>query len=178
MWPTISVEGSDAWDAISRTYAYTFERPLHLLFYVWLGSLLGLVGILVFDLFADATYYLSVLATSWGMGIDRTSALGAMGERESASFGWWLITDFWPGCIGMLKSAFQVGFFWANATAIYLLLRRSADATEMDEIALPDRQSMYEPPTLATGASGMPSPADETRPPESGEHGGEEPRRE
>lgn len=169
MWATISVEGSDAWDAISRAFAYTFERPLHLLFYVWLGSLLGIVGILVFELFADATYYLSVLATSWGMGDDRIGTLASTGNPESAGFGWWLIVDFWRGCLDMLKSAFQVGFFWANATAIYLLLRRSADATEMDEIALPDRQSMYEPPTLATGASGMPSPADETPPPESGE---------
>ena len=34
MWATISAEGTDSFDALSRSYAYTFQRPLHYLFYV------------------------------------------------------------------------------------------------------------------------------------------------
>ena len=28
MWATISAEGTDAFDALSRSYAYTYQRPL------------------------------------------------------------------------------------------------------------------------------------------------------
>src|SRR5262249_19069875 len=34
MWATVSVEGTDAFDALSRSYAYTYQRPLKLLWYV------------------------------------------------------------------------------------------------------------------------------------------------
>src|SRR5207237_2001584 len=34
MWPTISVEGTDSFDALSRSYSYTFQRPIQYLFYV------------------------------------------------------------------------------------------------------------------------------------------------
>ena len=34
MWPTISTEGSDAYDVLSRSYAYVYQRPLHYVFYV------------------------------------------------------------------------------------------------------------------------------------------------
>ena len=33
MWATISSEGTDSFDALSRSYAYVFQRPLHYLFY-------------------------------------------------------------------------------------------------------------------------------------------------
>ena len=34
MWATISTEGTDSFDALSRSYAYVFQRPLRYLFYV------------------------------------------------------------------------------------------------------------------------------------------------
>ena len=33
MWPTISSEGTDAFDALSRSYAYVYQRPLAYLLY-------------------------------------------------------------------------------------------------------------------------------------------------
>ena len=41
MWATVSVEGTDAFDALSRSYAYTYHRPLRLLWYVLFAALLG-----------------------------------------------------------------------------------------------------------------------------------------
>ncbi|MCC7084158.1 MAG: hypothetical protein IT427_04015 [Pirellulales bacterium] len=29
MWPTISAEGTDSFDALSRSYSYTYQRPVH-----------------------------------------------------------------------------------------------------------------------------------------------------
>src|SRR5262249_40031106 len=33
MWSTISTEGNDSFDALSRSYSYVFQRPLQYLFY-------------------------------------------------------------------------------------------------------------------------------------------------
>ena len=38
MWATVGVEGTDAFDALSRSYAYTYQRPLRLLWYVLLAA--------------------------------------------------------------------------------------------------------------------------------------------
>ena len=45
MWATISAEGTDSFDALSRSYAYLFQRPLHYSFYVsWPPSSAGSAG--------------------------------------------------------------------------------------------------------------------------------------
>ena len=44
MWGAIAAEDSDAFDAISRSYAYTFQRPLHYLFYACFASFIALLG--------------------------------------------------------------------------------------------------------------------------------------
>ena len=40
MFSTISTEGTDAFDAISRSYAYVFQRPFHYLFYTILITIM------------------------------------------------------------------------------------------------------------------------------------------
>ena len=41
MWATVSVEGTDAFDALSRSYAYTYHRPWRLLWYVLFAGFLA-----------------------------------------------------------------------------------------------------------------------------------------
>ena len=45
MWSTIATEGSDAFDAVSRSYAYTFQRPLHYLAYAVLAGVFESAGL-------------------------------------------------------------------------------------------------------------------------------------
>ena len=163
MIPTISTEGTDAFDALSRSYAYVYQRPLHFLLYAIFASLLGVVGFFIVDLFADAIVGLSAWGVGWGVGIDRMDDIAAAGDDS----GWLLrsgsaMLGFWTGSVMLLKSGFQFAFFWATATAIYLLLRRHVDATEMSEIALEEQQEMHGLPPLATDESGIPGVADET----------------
>ena len=47
MWATISAEGTDSFDALSRCYAYVFQRPLHYLFYAAVAAVIGYLGWLV-----------------------------------------------------------------------------------------------------------------------------------
>ena len=55
MWATISVEGTDAFDALSRSYAYTYQRPLHYLFYSVVAGFLGVLGWVAVAIFVSAT---------------------------------------------------------------------------------------------------------------------------
>jgi len=47
MWPTIAVEGSDAFDAIQRSAGYVFQRPWHAGFYSFVAVVYGAIWIVV-----------------------------------------------------------------------------------------------------------------------------------
>lgn len=67
MWSTVSVEGTDAFDALSRSYAYTYQRPWRLLWYVAFAVLIAAVSMFVVKLFAAAAIALGDWSVSWGL---------------------------------------------------------------------------------------------------------------
>ena len=89
MWPTIAIEGSDAFDAISRGYSYVFAQPWRAVFYAAITLVYGSVCYL----FLRMLVWLLLIAThvfvSVGMYPDRTvdgqvvSKLDAMWARPS-----------------------------------------------------------------------------------------------
>jgi hypothetical protein len=172
MFPTISVEGMDSFDALSRSNNYTFHRPLHYLFYALVASLFGLLGWWLVSNLAATIIYLPFWATSWGSGDPRIAAImqqaraidaGATGLAQApelsgaGKLGAGIIW-FWVLCVKLVALGFLQSYFWTASTAIYYLLRRDVDATEMDEVYLEDDQG-EEPqglPPLATDATGAP----------------------
>jgi len=163
LWPGVSVEESDAFDAVSRGYAYAFQRPLHYLFYLLVASVLGMATMLVVDVFAGSVLDLSTLFVGWGSGVERIGQIIVPGSQVEPSVllasGAWLI-GLWSDCVFTLQLAFQFGFFWSAATAVYLLLRRDVDATEMDEISVEEDEPASELSPLAeTGSQTGPDPS-------------------
>jgi hypothetical protein len=67
MWATVSVEGTDAFDALSRGYAYTYQRPLRLLWYVVFAAILAAMSMFVVKLFAASAIALGDWSISWGL---------------------------------------------------------------------------------------------------------------
>jgi hypothetical protein len=67
MWATVSVEGTDAFDALSRSFAYTYHRPLRLLWYVLFAMLLAIISMFVVKLFAASAIALSDWSIDWGL---------------------------------------------------------------------------------------------------------------
>jgi hypothetical protein len=67
MWATVAVEGTDAFDALSRSYAYTYQRPLRLLWYVFLAAILAAVSMFIVKLFATSAISLGNWSVSWGL---------------------------------------------------------------------------------------------------------------
>ncbi len=138
-WPlmaaTISAEGTDAFDAISRSYAYVFQRPLHYLFYAVVAGLFGALGWVLVANFAAGVVTMALWAASWAVGQERLAALAGDGAElgQIAGVGTALIA-FWVGCVKLLATGFLYGYFFVATACIYLLLRRDVDATEMDEV--------------------------------------------
>jgi hypothetical protein len=160
MWPTIATEGTDSFDALSRSYAYTFQRPLRYLGYVILAAAIGLLAGLLVHFFGRTVVWLAHWAVAWGSG-DRIETLlfDADGLKGATRFGATLI-QFWNRAVGLLINAFGFGYFFVASTAIYLLLRFHVDAVEADEVYLPDDEQLYGMPPLATDLAGVPKVAD------------------
>ncbi len=156
MWGTVSTEGTDAFDALSRSYAYVFQRPLRYLFYVIVAVIIGSLGWVIVDGFADGVIALTRWAAEWGHGEESYAKL----ETAPAIIG------FWGESVRLLANGYFFGYFWVASVAIYLLLRHDVDATEMDEVELDEDASepTEELPPLATDVAGSPKVADETIP--------------
>jgi hypothetical protein len=67
MWATVSVEGTEAFDALSRSYAYVYHRPWRLLWYVLFSLFLAIVSMFVVKLFASSAIALGNWSIDWGL---------------------------------------------------------------------------------------------------------------
>jgi len=167
MWTTISTEGTDSFDALSRSYAYVFQRPLHYLFYVVVAVLFGALGWLLVSEFAAGVIGLTYWAASWACGANQIALImPGGGELEGIGYAGAGLIHFWTGCVKLLAVGFLYGYFWTACGAVYLLLRRDVDATEMDEVFLEEDESeqSYGLPPLGTDETGAPVVSEEPPP--------------
>ena len=167
MWATISTEGTDSFDAISRSYGYTYQKPVRYAIYALLSTILGLLGWLVFALFFDTVIGFVDGSVGFGAGGERLESMrlviSSTGEDQAPMMLTWGAT-----LIGLVTSTFQslltaygYGFFWVAAAGIYLLLRLDVDQTEFDDVYLDDDEDMmYGLPTIAQDEAGVPGVTD------------------
>jgi hypothetical protein len=138
-WPlmvaAVGVERGDSFQAISTSFSYLYQRPLHACFYILLALLVAVPALAAAAFVADATSGLALWAASFGMGHARTAGLleAVASGGEAATFGARAI-QFWTRGLEAVLGAFGWGYAWAIATAAYMLLRRDVDGTELDEI--------------------------------------------
>ena len=141
-WPLmvacVGVERGDSFQAISTAFSYLYQRPLHYAFYALVALLVSIPTLLVAGLFAHATADLAMWAASFGMGHARTATvLDGLAAGGPAAAAWGVkAIGFWTRGLETLLSSFGWGYFWAIATAAYLLLRQDVDGTELDEVVL------------------------------------------
>ena len=152
-YPALVMEGTDSFDAVSRSFGYLVARPWHWFFYSVLALVYGAVGYL----FLGAVIYLTLSVTHAciDMGVitqmaDETSRWHALMPQPRLgqllyTFDWnaglgftgkvtagmiWVWSFFLTSIIG----AYTVSFFYCSNTVIYQLLRQSSEQTRMDEI--------------------------------------------
>ena len=80
MAPTISTEGTDAWEAVSRSFSYVFQRPWHYIWYSLVGACYGAIAVFFIGFMGSFTIYLA----KWGVG--QTPMTGVFGRDPSFLF--------------------------------------------------------------------------------------------
>jgi hypothetical protein len=161
MWAAISAEGTDSFGALSHAYAYTYQRPLRYLIYTLIASFSGVLGWFLVRLFAYWILQMSVWGVSWGSGAEQLDLVAAQDLGAVGNFGAALI-GFWSNVLLTLAAGFIFSYFWSASTAIYLLLRREVDATEMDVVYLPEERSLHAMPSLKADQHGVAMVAEES----------------
>ena len=184
MYPTIAVEGSDSFDAISRSFSYAFARPWRLLWYTLVALVYGALTYIFVRFFIYMVLALTHFSVSWffrdggqpaqwfpvmwpGPGPFPEGVAGPLVYRPdhdhlkwSESFGAGLIS-FWVYLVIGLLGAYAISFYFSANTIIYYLMRREVDATELDDVYVEDTDDDFGEAVAAAGApaGGAPAPA-------------------
>jgi hypothetical protein len=182
MFATISAEGSDAFDGLTRSYSYVFDRPWHYLWYAVVALVYGSVVVFFITLMFSLTVYLAGWSVASGMGHDRVAGLYRLAPDELGGTSPWeqpaprdegvrlggRMAGVWLQFAALLKAGFVYSYFWTAATIIYFLLRKSDDATDFSEVYLPDQPEEDELLPLV-GVAASEQPVVERPPPEARE---------
>jgi hypothetical protein len=161
MYPTIAVEGSDSFDAISRSFGYVLTRPWRYGLYTAVAVVYGAICYLVVRLFA----FLTLLSAhffvghgffgkglSWvsepqlGEGATKVDLLWAQPTFDNLAGGLnWAalggtetltaaLIHLWVLLVAGVVGAFALTYWVSASTTIYYLLRRKVDATDLDDV--------------------------------------------
>lgn len=159
MFATVSVEGTDGFDGMSRAFNYVYERPLLylgqivlsmvygsfaifcVLFLAQLGSLLTLQGLAST---APSGWIESIAESAPDLlapPLDNTAWVSPVTSPQSepppslpgAALGTSLFSS-WLCAWATLVQGFVYSFFWSCATVIYFVLRNGVDGNEFDEV--------------------------------------------
>jgi hypothetical protein len=154
MYPTIAVEGSDSFDAVSRSFSYLYARPWQLIFYSLVALVYGAITYLFVRFFLFLLLWLTHLGISlfltWSDAADGSHLVSSMWPQPSDfmqlsyspntpalstpyDIGSWLMA-FWNYLTISLLGAYVISLFFSASTIIYYLMRREVDATGLDDV--------------------------------------------
>jgi hypothetical protein len=159
MYPTVAVEGSDSFDAISRSFSYVFARPWRMLWYTMVAVVYGAICYLFVRFFVWLMLAATWFFMSWFLGAthpapnDKSPAdvwpriweqptdpltelryspnYDALKGTEAAAAG---LIVWWVYLVIGLVGAFVISFYFSANTIIYYLMRREVDATDLDDV--------------------------------------------
>lgn len=148
MLPAMAAEGTDAFDAVSRSFSYVFARPWRYLAHHAVLLLYAIPSVAVVMAFACAFSHVAVATGEAGMGEAFSgpgntlrAALGTIGIGPGASlpadslarlFGW-LLSAMTLVVFG-LAASYLPAYLLTGWTVSYFLLRRSVDGTPVTEV--------------------------------------------
>ena len=158
MFPTISTEGSDAFDAMSRAYSYVISRPKQFLLYCIINTSYGVICLAVVALAAWIMIKLGFCTVGLGMG-QKFSAVQSfiLQKCNIACLGFCTAHSAEPKtalvCLDRWSLKFLAGMliiyvvliklavwtflttYWLSAkTVIYFLLRKEIDSTDITDV--------------------------------------------
>ena len=184
-WPlsisAISAEGQGFFDGLTRSFAYTFQRPLSYAFYALVAILIGGLAWIVVNRATVGVERLADWSTSWGANVANGARMENIQDETRGQLRWDFLREggesdtsrswsfragggllhFWKSLLRTVAIGFLFGHFWCLAAAIYLLLRKQVDDAELDELFVSEEQRTYDLPTLqTTPETSSPRPVD------------------
>ncbi len=134
-WPlmssTIAAEGEDLFDALSRSFSYSYQRPISYLGLWGFALLIGCLGLTLV-----VTFWQVVVAVSrWSLGLLGPDAVIA----EAFDGGGFAGTGLMLG--QALVFCYGISFFWTASGIIYLLMREQVDQARFDDVFQPEDHS-------------------------------------
>ena len=122
--PAIVIDDADAFDALSRAFAYATQRLLRLLGYVALAAVLGvLLGALVEGV-VEATMSITFAAFP---PLDPNEPVGSPAANR--------LMGHWTALFGLAARGVYPAYWFVATTGVYLLLRRDVDGQPLEDRA-------------------------------------------
>ncbi len=155
MYPTIAVEGSDNFDAISRSFSYLFAQPWRMGFYSIIAFIYGAICYIFVRLFVFIMLTAVHTIVGSAVNIDASSNISIVGKLDAIwpapeffnlqpAINWWGINGsetlaagiiwLWVAMAVAMILSFVVSFFFSINTTIYFLLRQRVDSTELEDV--------------------------------------------
>jgi len=181
MFPAVAYDGSDCFDAISRSFSYVYARPWRMGFYTAIAAVYGSICYTFVRFFA----FLSLWITHWFLqallwaenGTGNVNKLGAiwpkpeistlLGSSKPLATNWtesvavFLVHLCVLIVVGLVVS-FIISFYFSANTIIYSLMRSKVDNTAREEIYM----NFDEPDAEAAGIERKPQQEQPSPPPE------------
>lgn len=155
--PAIACEGTDAYDAVQRAYAYVFSKPFKLLWYAFIIVIAGVIATSLVAMVVRLVVTIAGTLSGFNAHTENLAETGRPGFPRRASL--WTV-GFWNDIVASVLVSFVVCYTMCAGTILYLLMRKQADGQEMEEIWMPGMV----PGTAATAAAATPAPASPAKP--------------
>ncbi|MFQ5965056.1 MAG: hypothetical protein ACE5KZ_12335 [Candidatus Scalinduaceae bacterium] len=168
MFPTVSAEGSDAFDAMSRAYSYVLSKPKHFIS-LFLGIIIyGVILTFFVSIVACLMMKTSFCTVGFGMGQKFESIRAVIsgiststeGKATIASLGAWpmkftaIMLMIYIAFVKMTIASIVFSFVGSASTVAYFLLRKDVDGTEINDVYIEEKEEVKaeEEKPEATGA--------------------------
>jgi hypothetical protein len=175
MFPAIAYEGSDCFDAISRSFSYVYAKPWRMGFYTTIAAVYGAICYTFVRFFAFLlllTTHLFVRLGVWAENSKEVNKLAAIWSEPrfmnlsgssslaianwSQSIGAFLINLLLLIVVGLVVS-FVISFYFSANTIIYSLMRNRVDNTALEDIFSPSED-------IETESAATEPPSDQPQP--------------
>ena len=181
IYPTLAVEGSDSFDAISRSFSYVYSCPWRMLLYSIITLIYGALTYIFLTLALFVLLYAVHGVAGWGMGFFGLTHGWYTGGGKLASIwatprlgqlippiNWWamnwseyvgaLAMYFWLFMLISLLGAYVISFWFSSNTILYMLIRYNVDGQPTSDIFVNGQTPSTESPRRSLLATPPPVP--------------------
>jgi hypothetical protein len=166
MFPAVAYDGSDCFDAISRSFSYVYAKPWRMVFYTAIAAVYGAICYTFVRIFAFSLLWVTHGFLQFGVWVDNSSKevdkltaiwpkpdfMNLLGSPGATTANWteslaaFLVYLFLLVVVGLVVS-FIISFYFSANTIIYSLMRNRVDNTALEDIYMHFDEAELDPST-------------------------------